>query len=67
MRFVFKNIIRRLKTKIRRLEDNQWYSSGITEIKFKEVEELKFKFKVNAGQLPGVLGQATSKHEELAK
>ena len=54
MRFIFKKIIRRL-------EDMKWYSSGSTEIKFKEVQEFKFKFKVTTGQLPGVLDQATSK------
>ena len=56
--FVFENNVQRLNTKIRRLEDMKWYSSGITGIKFKEEEEFKFKSKWTVCQLSRVVNQS---------
>ena len=42
------------------------YSSGIAEIKLKDECEFKFKVKGTAGQLPRIIGQATSKDKVLS-
>ena len=57
MRFVFKKTIQRLKTKIKRLEDMEWHSSGITGFKSKEVEEIKINVSGIASQLPELICQ----------
>ena len=43
--FVFEKNVQRINTKIRRVKDMKWYSSGVTGIKFKEATEFKYKFK----------------------
>ena len=48
MRFVFEKNVRRFHTKIRILEDIQWYSSGATEMKLRDEKLAKSLYKVDS-------------------